>query len=270
MKKSTLTTLLAVLLVVVSVVWLVREFHHPKSSGHSDGGETPVAKNTSGRPSSNSTMHNRPGPRSDSKPLHRIRASAGSTSNSNARVKTLTPEEGQAIAEAFDVTATLQQLLDEGDDVGALSEARRLVSHPNREVRLMTLGALAWLGATAAGDIATFFGDVDEEIRETAEEAFWDALDEIDDPSLKLEMMNISLKSSNPELRLEVLNQLIYMPDSLSFPVIASLLDDADKNVSDLAQDHLEFISEELFTSKSDAMAWYNEHKDELQSFDSE
>jgi HEAT repeat protein len=194
------------------------------------------------------------------------RNSAILASNSNrfSTAETMSVAEAEQLEEAFEVTAILSSFLDDGDDTNALIEARSLIAHPNKEVRMAALEAMRWIGAAAAADMVSFMGDVDPEISKVADEAFWDAIDEIEDPVLKIKVLEPSLGSTSVELRLEALEMLIFLPEYLSFPVIAGMLDDPAQEVQDLARDNLEFISEEQFFSESQAMSWFAQHKKEL------
>jgi HEAT repeat protein len=176
----------------------------------------------------------------------------------------LTPEEGADISEAFDVSAAMTDFLDSGNEASALEEARRLASHPNREVRMDALDAMRWIGGDAALDVIAFFGDSDPEINQVADEAFWEAIDDIDDPVLAIKMMESVLNSPSAELRLEAVDRLFYLPEHLSFPSISKMLNDPNEDVRDLASENLEFISEEEFQSEAQAITWFNLHKEEL------
>ena len=176
----------------------------------------------------------------------------------------LTPEEAADMSEAFDVTAVMTDFLDSDNEARALEEARRLASHPNREVRMKALEAMRWIGGRAAIDMVAFFGDSDPEINQLADEAFWEAIDEIDDPVLAIRMMEGALNSPSTGLRLEAVDRLVYLPEHLSFPSISKMLNDPNEDVRQLAQENLEFISEEIFSSEAEANAWFDKNEKDL------
>ncbi|VGO20101.1 hypothetical protein SCARR_02161 [Pontiella sulfatireligans] len=183
---------------------------------------------------------------------------------SSAGIEEMTPEEVADISESFEVSAPMTEFLDTGDEASALKEARRLASHPNREVRMDALDVMRWIGGAAAIDMVAFFGDQDPEINALAEEAFWEAIDEIDDPVLSIRMMETALNSPSAALRLEAVDRLVYLPDHLSFPSIARMMNDENQEVRDLAQENLRFISEEEFSSEAEALSWFSQNEKEL------
>jgi hypothetical protein len=127
---------------------------------------------------------------------------------------------------------------------------------------------MEWIGAPAAADMLVLLNDSDSEIRREAEAAFWDVIDELDNPAVKLELLQALLKTSTPSMRLEALDELMFLPDTLSFGVIAPMLDDPDAGVQAAARDQLEGIAGERFSSEQDAMIWFDQHKTELEEWE--
>ncbi len=74
------------------------------------------------------------------------------------------------------------------------------------------------------------------------------------------------MMSSQRQLNIRVI-LIAILPATLSFGIMASMLNDPDETVQSAARDQLEFVSEVTFKSK-DALAWFNQHKDELEDFE--
>jgi FOG: HEAT repeat len=181
----------------------------------------------------------------------------------------MSDEEHALIEESFAVTEQMTGLLDDGDELNALYEAQKLLFHENREVRHNVLQALDWIGAAATPDIARMMDDPDPEISSEAQDIFWDALDDIDSPELKRDLLAQALKSQDPEIRERALEELVYLPDHLSFDLIAGSINDPNPVVAETARDNARFISGEEFNSPDEAFRWGNANRDELIERDS-
>lgn len=176
----------------------------------------------------------------------------------------MSDEEFRLFEESFKVMAPMTAFLDAGEELKALYEARKLLQHPNREVRLETARSLRWIGLPAAMELAKMIDDSDGEIRNLAQEAFWKVLDQAN-PSLKRDLMAEALCSNDPEVRARVLQGAVFLPDTLSFSLLASAMDDPDKEVAALARENVTFVSGEEFSTRKAAEAWFEANKERLQ-----
>jgi HEAT repeat protein len=152
--------------------------------------------------------------------------------------------------EGFDAVVLMSTLLDEGKPLDALREARRLCRNPDRNVRLSAVEALRWIGLPAAMDVAAMIDDSDEQIREIARDAFWNILRGMEAPPLKKDLLEIALRSNDPKLRIDVLDELLYLPDELSIDLLSRAVNDPDKAVAEQAQQNLSFITGEDIKEK--------------------
>lgn len=177
----------------------------------------------------------------------------------------MSDEEYRQIEESFAVTAVMKDLLDDGEEVQAIYEARLLLEHPNREVRLETARSLEWIGLPAAMELAKMIDDPDGEIRGLAQEAFWQALDEAEDPVLKRNLMAEALQSDDSEVRMRIVEELVFLPDALSFELLASAMDDPDPEISAQARENAAFVSGEEFANRAAAEAWFAANKESLE-----
>lgn len=166
-------------------------------------------------------------------------------------------QEFQDLVESFEVTAVMRDLLDDGEDVKAIYEARTLLHHPNQEVRLEVAKSLEWIGLPAAMELAKMLDDDDADIREIAQDAFWNALDEAENPVLKRDLMAEALLSKDPEIRMRVLDEAVFLPDTLSFGLMTYAMEDPDHEVAELAHENAEFVSGEEFSSRKEAETWF-------------
>ena len=185
-------------------------------------------------------------------------------SHHDSRPKASAGTDKDSIAEAFEATSKMSGFLDEGDMMAALAAARALTSLTNREVRVLVLEGLSWIGESAVMEMTCFLDDPDPEIRKAAEEIFWEAIGALEDPYLKVGLLEISLKSGRVDLRMGILDELLGLPEVLAFEPTAKMLDDPDQGVRELAIENLEFLSEEQFSSSAQAMQWFALNQDQL------
>ena len=149
------------------------------------------------------------------------------------------------LGKASETVAGITDLLDDGEELTALHEMRTLRDHPNRNVRLSVIEAIRWIGLPAAMDAAAMMDDSDKEIRTMAQDTFWAILRELEDPKLKKDLLETALSSNDPELRMEVLDELLYLPDELSSNLLMQATNDPNEDVAEQARDNLSFISGE-------------------------
>lgn len=181
------------------------------------------------------------------------------------RAGEMSDEEYRLIEESFNISAPMTGFLDDGDDLKALYEARKLLQHPNREVRLEVAQALSWIGLPAAMELAKMMDDPDAEVRNIAQDAFWEAFDEAENAVLKRDLLAEALRSGDPEMRARALEELVFLPDALAYSALASALNDPDETVAELARENVSFISGEEIVTRAQADAWYAANQTKLQ-----
>lgn len=192
-----------------------------------------------------------------SRPAAAAQSSAQAASNA-APAPNLTPDRNALEA--------MRNHLDDGEDMQALEAARKLVKHTDRHIRLEALLAMQWIGGPAAYDVTAFFDDPDEEIWKHARQVFDQALADLDRPEIQAALLSASLSSSLPAVRYAAVEDLVFLPEHLGFQPLAAALNDTDEQVRDLARENLEFISEEVFSTEAEALAWFAENEDLLKA----
>lgn len=83
----------------------------------------------------------------------------------------------------------LQRLRGLGDDAAALALARRMRHSSNSSHRAAALDAFAWLGDKAMPDLTAMLADSDPTVAKTALDAFQQNIGDIEDESLRAEMI---------------------------------------------------------------------------------
>ena len=171
---------------------------------------------------------------------------------------------------------TLQEALDAEDLDKTLTAATEAMSSKNSEVRSHVVDALCWFGADALPELTVLMGDKDEDVAQSAINAWETALSEIDDPEMRINIAGLALKAvydrdartyigsqfsnaatefidaqedeeSALEARLKVVETVVEMIDS------------TDGSLSDVGQDVYEEITGHKWISEDEAVQYLDD-----------
>jgi HEAT repeat protein len=168
------------------------------------------------------------------------------------------------ISEFESVVENLQDLLELDDTDLAIEEARRLITHTNHFVRWSAAEALWWIGAPALPAMASMIDNPDCEIKQWIMEALFAELELLDDEHHIAHILSLTAKSTDPSVRLQSLEVFSGLASSVSFVPMSHLLEDGDLEVREMAKFNLDWIADQEFTSTRDALAWFDQHRYEL------
>ena len=172
------------------------------------------------------------------------------------------------LADAQQAAPEMQKLdaaIDNFDFDNALLEARALLNHESVAVRLEVVSALDWIGVPALFDLAGLMTDNDGQVAAAAEKAFWNNLEDLEDPQAKVELLSIPFESKDATLRAEAAGQLGFVAPLHSFPVLLTGLKDESPQVRERVRENLWFLSGgESFQTHDQWADWYAAHKQEL------
>ena len=176
----------------------------------------------------------------------------------------MSEDQALRIEQALQVMAPVTAFLDDRKPMEALREARKLLKHPNREVRMAVVQNFIQIGAPAALDLAKMIGDTDAEVGQTAWEAFWRSIEQTDNPILKRDLLAAAMKAGSPSERIQALDELLFLPDDVAFDLMTSAMNDPDKAVAATARKNVATISGETFETPEQAKAWFEARAEAL------
>lgn len=107
------------------------------------------------------------------------------------------PKEERALCEA------VQDALDAEDLERTLAAAAQAMRSENPEVRSHVVDALSWFGADALPELTIMMGDKDEDVAQSAINAWELGLDEIDEAAIRLNVSGMALRAVHGEDALE-------------------------------------------------------------------
>ncbi|HZV01548.1 MAG TPA: HEAT repeat domain-containing protein [Planctomycetota bacterium] len=143
-------------------------------------------------------------------------------------------------------------------DESAMKVVIDAICDDNDDIRKSGGECAALLGAIAVPDLVHCLGAADVRVAETASEALAD----IGEPAVaELERV---LKAPIAQIRAQAVTALGNMKRKLSIEKVIPLLDDADSDVKDDAQQALENMTGEKLKTRSEWQAWWDKHKDEI------
>lgn len=158
----------------------------------------------------------------------------------------------------------MRDLLDGGDELGALRAARNLMDSTNREVRAEVVGVFAWIGRSALPELTELANDETEDIRQSAMDGIEQALGEISGDNLKvLEVEKVLTGLKRTDQFESVFMALSGIDEAVALRFLARLITkNAGKPVAEAARDFYTHLSGgEIFDSVEATEKFIKEEK---------
>ncbi|HOE61797.1 MAG TPA: HEAT repeat domain-containing protein [Kiritimatiellia bacterium] len=155
----------------------------------------------------------------------------------------LTPEQKLA--------ATMEERLDNGDERGALELARQLLKAESSEVRSDVVTTLGWIGVKALPELSVMLGDADSEVSEEALQQWIMAIEEIEDPHAKAQMLALAMRSTRDEDTLQsIAMEFNGLPEDVVLRSLQTIIQ-GQKNgpAVDVAREEYESITGEEYST---------------------
>lgn len=127
-----------------------------------------------------------------------------------AAARRVRPLSGNADTPADAPTARLDDLLDDDSYDELLVEARKLIKHPDPEVRSRVAFALNWTGLKGLGDLSVMLGDPDPDVAEEARDYWKMVLSEIESPTDKAAMLDAAYTVTGDTTGKEVMEDILH------------------------------------------------------------
>jgi len=136
----------------------------------------------------------------------------------------------------------------------------------NAEVRSDLVDALAWFGKDAMLEIMPLMADDDESVRESAVDAWTNALGEVDDMKMRGTMIESVMKILKNEDALQAMTiELNGLEDLDALQVLVNVIEEPgiSEVASKTAKEHYEFITGEEWNGIDAAEQWLRENSDD-------
>lgn len=150
-------------------------------------------------------------------------------------------------------------LLDAEDHAGALRLARQLMRSQDPEVRSEVVDTLDWIGLKALPELTSMLADSDPEVAMAALSAWLDALDDVESPLARAELLNeaIPLVRNEDDLQ-ELLIATTDLPDGLLVRMYIDILERTADNpvVNEAIREEYEATTGDPFISREAAERW--------------
>ena len=132
------------------------------------------------------------------------------------------------------------------------------------EVRSRMVGALQWFGRKAMPELTMFMADSDDDVRQEALDAWLDAVQEVESPTEKRDLVVASVKTMNDRGAVEAMvNEVADLPNTYQVTVLSELIQTGNSVVQSAAREQYEFLTDEKYTDESAAAKWLQENPDD-------
>lgn len=160
-----------------------------------------------------------------------------------------TEDERQAVA--------MRELLDSGDEKGALRLARQLLESPQEEVRSSVVTVLGWMGLKALPELTVLLADPSEDVANEALTQWKMAFDEIEDDQTRASMLVSAIGSMKKAEDMEALAlSFSNLPDGLAVRSLVQVVQGESKLAAEVARDQIQFIMGDPYTTPEAAIQW--------------
>lgn len=147
-------------------------------------------------------------------------------------------------------------------NVAACVKAAAASTHP--EIRSRMVSALQWFGRKAMPELTSFMADPDDDVRQEALDAWLDAIQEVESPTEKRDLLAASIKAMNDSDAVEaMLTEVSELPNAYQISILSDLIQTGNPVVREAAKEEYEFLTDEEFTNMAAAERWLQENPDD-------
>lgn len=151
---------------------------------------------------------------------------------------------------------------DKFENVAACVKAAAASTHP--EIRSRMVSALQWFGRKAMPELTSFMADSDDDVRQEALDAWLDAVQEMESPTEKRDILLTSIKAMNdPDAVEAMLTEVSELPNTYQISILSELIETGNSVVREAAREEYEFLTDEEYTNMAAAERWLQENPDD-------
>lgn len=153
-----------------------------------------------------------------------------------------TPDEREA--------AVMRDLLDTGDEKGAIRKARELLGSDDADVRSKVVTTLGWIGVRALPELTQMLADEDETIAADALTQWKMAYDELADDLSKGELIVSAIGTMKKDTDMESLvMSLSQLQEDVAIRSLVQIIQGSNTVAAEVAREHYSFMTESTYTS---------------------
>ena len=174
------------------------------------------------------------------------------------------PDEAELNASDRALVKEIRVAVEKKDEKAVLAFAKRAAKSGNADVRSGMVSALQWYGRNAMPELLTFMADRDDDVRGEALDAWIDALQEIESPTAKRDLLLSSMSAITDEDALEgMMTELSELPNSYQIDILVTLIEKGNSIAAKLAREEYEFLTDVEYTTRAAAEKWLAENPDD-------
>ena len=155
----------------------------------------------------------------------------------------------------------IDELLGEENNKEALLLCKKWMKSADPEVRDDIAFSLGWMGVRALPELSRMLSDENKEVRDTAFSSWSDALDDLKEEDLKVEMIVLGISVINDKDNIDAaVMQLETVSDNNAVNAMIRIIQDGVPVASEAAREHYSFVTGEDYTTPQAARQWLEDN----------
>ncbi len=155
----------------------------------------------------------------------------------------------------------IQDALDDEDFARVKAQVDAAAQSANAEVRSRAVEALLWFGAEAMPELTLFMADADEDVRESACDAWTQALQQVNDPDMKQSLVCSAMAIVRDRGQLDrMVMEINDLSNAKQIDVLEKLIGGDNATSAEVAKEHYEFLTGEKYENAEAARKWLSEN----------
>ena len=155
----------------------------------------------------------------------------------------------------------IQDALDDENFARVKAQVDAAAQSANPEVRSRAVEALQWFGAEAMPELTLFMADADEDVRESACDAWTQALQQVNDPDMKQSLVSSAMAIVRDRGQLDfMVMEINDLSNARQIDVLEKLINGDNETAAEVAKEHYEFLTSEKYEGAEAAQKWLDEN----------
>ena len=201
----------------------------------------------------------------EKKPARKARPAAKRADKAEGKVAQRRVVEDDGLTEAEQkVMDDIQSALDDENFASVSKLAADAASSTNAAIRLRAVEALNWFGKESLAPLTMFMADADEDVRESACDAWRTGVSQIEDPALRgdIALAGMKVVRSRDQLDFMVM-EIDDLSNSQQIRILQDLIQGDNPTAASVAREHYEFVTGDAYESPEAAQKWLDENPDD-------
>lgn len=189
----------------------------------------------------------------------------GAKSDAKKKMGKIVVQEAEFTPEEQQLADRIQAAMDDDNFKALQKELEAAASSTNVAIRQAAVDALAWFdGTQALSDLTLFMADADDDVRNSACDAWAMGVSEIEDVNLRGEAVVAGMSVVHDRDHLEsMVMEINDMSNRQQMEILTQIIEGKNTLAAEAAKEHYEFVTGEEYQGVDAAQKWLDENPDE-------